>query len=281
MKSLSALLFVAIACGFTSAPKPSLLYKIEGKGIKTSYLFGTIHLLPQADFELKDKVKTAFSASDKLVLELDMDDPGMFSEMIAGLPMKGDSTLHDLLSKEDFNRLDQYLFDKVKIPLETVASHKPFSVATYLTSEFIEGTPASFENSFVQMALEEHKEILGLETVTEQLSIFDSIPYGDQAASLLEMIDEGQHMKDLFQEILDVYKTEDIDKLEGVLRGQIDSPLEYKLLVEDRNERWIGRMSEKATKDSCFFAVGAGHLGGTAGVVSLLRKAGYTVTAVE
>jgi len=60
----------------------SLLWKIEGKGIKTSYLMGTFHMLPQKDFLLKDKVKNAFKASDQIVLELDMDDPTMQSKMM-------------------------------------------------------------------------------------------------------------------------------------------------------------------------------------------------------
>lgn len=280
MKSLSALVLVALACGFTGKTTSSLLWKVEGKGIKPAYLFGTIHLLPQADFELKDTVKAAFTLCEKLVLELDMDDPGMFGEMMANMSMKGDSTLNDLLSQEDYDKLAKHLFDKVKIPLETVSTHKPFTVATYLTADFIEGTPASFENEFVQLALQQQKEILGLETVTEQLSIFDSIPYVDQAESLMEMVSDGDEMKVLFREIVDTYKTEDIDQLERVLRGQMDSGLEYQLLVEDRNHRWVGRIAEKAAQHTCFFAVGAGHLGGEHGMVKLLREAGYTVTAV-
>lgn len=33
--------------------------------------------------------------------------------------------------------------------------------------------------------------------------------------------------------------------------------------------------------ESTFFGVGAGHLGGPEGVISLLRSAGYTVTAIK
>jgi uncharacterized protein YbaP (TraB family) len=36
-------------------------------------------------------------------------------------------------------------------------------------------------------------------------------------------------------------------------------------------------MGEMMTEQPTFFAVGAGHLGGEFGVVSLLRKEGYTV----
>ena len=40
-------------------------------------------------------------------------------------------------------------------------------------------------------------------------------------------------------------------------------------------------MSDKMAVKPTFFAVGAGHLGGSFGVINLLREAGYTVNAVN
>lgn len=59
----------------------SLLWKISGNGITTSYLMGTFHMMPNKDFEVKEKVKKAFEASEQIVLELDMDDPSMMTQM--------------------------------------------------------------------------------------------------------------------------------------------------------------------------------------------------------
>ena len=40
-------------------------------------------------------------------------------------------------------------------------------------------------------------------------------------------------------------------------------------------------MAQQMQKESTFFAVGAGHLGGPTGVVALLQQKGYIVTAIK
>ena len=76
----------------------TLLWKIEGDGIKTSYLYGTIHLIPQADFFITDATKTAMLTSEQVVMELKMDDPNMQMEIMQNAGMKDGSTLDKLIS---------------------------------------------------------------------------------------------------------------------------------------------------------------------------------------
>ena len=127
----------------------SLLWKIEGNGIKTAYLYGTIHMLPQSDFDLKDKVINAFSESEIIIMELDMDDPGLQAEMMKLAPMRNGNTLEKILSPEDYSRLKEELAAK-NIPIEAVQSMKPFMVSAIFLAGLIEGTPASFEGAFVE-----------------------------------------------------------------------------------------------------------------------------------
>jgi hypothetical protein len=49
------------------------------------------------------------------------------------------------------------------------------------------------------------------------------------------------------------------------------------LLLTNRNNNWVKQMQTIMPEKATLFAVGAGHLGGNEGVISLLRKAGYTV----
>ena len=51
--------------------------------------------------------------------------------------------------------------------------------------------------------------------------------------------------------------------------------------LDERNKKWIDRMTDKMEQKSVFFAVGAGHLWGINGVINLLRKNGYTVVPVR
>ena len=85
MKTIKKLVLAIIATLFIAPSliaQNSLLYKVEGDNIKTSYVFGTMHMMPKKDFLLEEKVKNAFTTSDLVVMELDMDDPGMQTEMM-------------------------------------------------------------------------------------------------------------------------------------------------------------------------------------------------------
>jgi hypothetical protein len=52
-------------------------------------------------------------------------------------------------------------------------------------------------------------------------------------------------------------------------------------LVNDRNRRWITVIDKNVHQGSCLIAVGALHLPGEIGLISLLRKEGYTLTPMD
>ncbi|MBT8219884.1 MAG: TraB/GumN family protein [Bacteroidia bacterium] len=269
---------------FTSAVSQednSLLYKIEGNDIQPSYIYGTIHLLPQKDFNLKEKVRKAFDGSELIVLELDMDDPGMQIEMMQNISMKGDATLDQFFSEEDYKKLDAELKATMGMGIAPFNRMKPFMVSTMLLTKYIDDQPASFELTFVRMAADAKKEILGLETVTEQMAIFDAIPYQDQADDVAEMLNDEESTVDMFEDMIEIYKSEDIDELyemfESYYEGEDDS---MELMIHARNYNWITKIGEMAKEQSVFFGVGAGHLGGKRGVIQLLKNSGYTVSPI-
>ena len=259
----------------------SLLWKIEGNGIQPSYLFGTFHILPQKDFVLKDRVKSAFTASDQIVLELDMDDPSMQIEMMQNAAMKDGTTLDQLFTPEDYKKLDELLQANLGFGLQMFNSFKPFMISSMLIQNYIEGAPASFEGTFVQMAKEAKKEILGLESVTDQLSIFDEIPYEEQVEDIVDMLNDEDSIRDMYAKMIELYKAEDLEGIYQFTAEYFDDPQEEELLLNTRNKNWIPKIGELAREKSTFFGVGAAHLGGPNGVVELLKKANYTITAVE
>ncbi len=257
----------------------SLLYKVEGKGIKTSYLFGTIHVMPNTDFELKEKVEEAFTASELVVLEIDMDDPSLPLEMMQNSMMIDGSTLDKLFSEEDYKKLDEELLATLGVSVSMFNKMKPFIVSSMLLSKYVGDQPASFEGTFVEMAAKQKKEILGLETVAEQMAVFDKISYKTQADQVSEMLNEDEETKELFKAMVEAYKQEDAEALYDFLVENHDgTEEELDYMLDDRNEKWIPKFKELSADKKVFYGVGAGHLGGDKGVLNLLEKAGYTVT---
>lgn len=258
----------------------TLLWKVEGKGIKPSYIYGTFHLLAQKDFEMKKKVVDAFNDSDQVVLELDMDDPNMQMKVMQNASMKDGMTLDELLSEEEYEMIDRVLTSTLGTGIENYANLKPVVLSSLLLPTLLDGLPASYEATFVQMATDTDKEVLGLESVKEQMQIFDKVPYEDQVADIMEIINEREQMKALFTQMVEIYKQEDVKQMHTMISSYMDGEREFDYLLVERNKNWIGRIGDLSKDKKTFFGVGAGHIGGEDGVVNLLMKAGYTVTPV-
>ena len=274
--------FAALVCNtYGQAPKEkTLLWEVSGKGItKPSYLFGTIHLMCSNELKMPQVVKEKFNSAAKLFLELDMDDPNMMTEMMAGMQMKDSSTLEKLIGK-NFDTANAVFKKNTGMPLKMLNTAKPFLLMSMLYPSLMGCTPVSWESNFEKMAKEKGLETEGLEKLSDQMNIFEKIPYKVQSDMFVKMLLNIDSSKKEFFEMLDVYKKKDINQL-NILTTKEDDLGEYNgILLNDRNHNWIPIIGEQAKKMPTFFAFGAGHLGGEKGVISLLRQAGFTVKPV-
>ena len=261
-----------------AAPK-ALLYEISGNKLaKPSYVFGTIHLLCAADLKLSEAVKTAVGSSQQVALELDMDSPTMAEEVRGRLMLPAGQTVQGCMSKEEYAAVSDYYTNELKMPFAQMGTMKPFVLATLLFPKMLGCPVGSYEMALVELAKTKKMEVIGLETVADQMGLFDKIPCEKQARMLSDMVSKRAEAQQEFRDLLKLYQAQDVD---GLLKMSLDSKFgmkEYETqLLTDRNKRWIPLMAQQATAKPTFFAVGAAHLGGPAGVLALLRQQGYQV----
>lgn len=143
----------------------------------------------------------------------------------------------------------------------------------------------AMEQLIMDEAKSKGKSVDGLETMAFQVGLFDSIPYKIQARELLKSIAAGDNEsggdKEL-KELMQAYKEQDLEKLGQMISTSDDALMQYQdILLNNRNRDWVAKLKIIMPAKSVVVAVGAGHLPGEKGVISLLRKAGYTVTPVE
>src|SRR5687768_7192516 len=120
MKRWSAgLLFSLISVAGCAQQSPTitsnktLLWKISGNGLeKPSYLYGTIHMICAEDARLSKNMKKAIRDADEVYLEVNLDDMMEMLSVLGKLKMNGDTTLEDLLSKEDYEKVRTYFESK-------------------------------------------------------------------------------------------------------------------------------------------------------------------------
>ena len=281
----ATLLLLALLTGMANAQtnENSLLWKISGNGLaKPSYLFGTIHIT--CDASLSDKVKKAMDTTEQLCLELDMDDPNMQNEMISKMMMKDGVTMKSLASTEDFKIVDEFLKAQLGYPAEVLNSFKPFMISAMLYPKMLACEMQSVETELMKISKTQNEEVIGLESIAEQMEVFDKISYQDQMDELVKTAKSNlKRDTEEMTEMLALYKSENIEamfdftaKSENVMTSKYSD-----VMLSNRNNNWISRIDKIAKSKSTFFGVGAAHLGGEQGVIVLLRKAGFKVEAVN
>lgn len=274
-----------IAGFFATAQAPtekSLLWKIGGKGLsQPSYLYGTIHIMCPDDINISPALQTAFNGTKRLYLELDMDDPSTMLKMMTGMMMSDGSSLQSLLGEKDYDSVAAIFKTQTNMPLAMMSRAKPILLMSMIYPSLLGCSPDSWEQAFMRLAAEKEMEVLGLEKVEDQISVLDSIPYEAQAKLLMKTLYNLDSARISFGKMVEVYKNQDIAEMIRMSAADEDYGDYEEVMLKRRNANWIPVMAAAMEEKPSFFAVGAAHLGGDYGVISLLRKKGYTVTPVK
>ena len=285
MKTTIFTVIIAVCSAFTIQSQElekSLLWEISGNGLTaTSYLYGTIHMT--CDATLDEKVLKALEDTKLLVLEIDMDDPSIQKTMMKGIYMKDDTSIKDLVTDEEYILLSKFIQDQIGMPLDALATMKPFFLTAMFYPKLLGCSVQSYEEELMNVAHKQGEDVLGLETVEEQLNVFDDIPYKDQVADLLSSAkDNLAYDTESFKKLMELYTNENIEGMITMMAEDKNRSTSKHIdkMLNNRNKNWISKIGDHAKTQPTFFGVGAAHLAGDEGVIKLLRKAGYTVNAV-
>jgi uncharacterized protein YbaP (TraB family) len=274
----------------TAVSLPSaLLWKIEGDDVKTSYLFGTIHMIEKEAYFFTDEMENALKATQELVLEIDLEDAMDLGSQIGLLQkalMRNDTTLKDLLTDDEYDSVKDH-FEKMGIPFFLFERVKPMFLTIFASEDMFSGgglnmdEVKSYELELIEKAKLQNKPVDGLETVEYQMSIFDSIPYKAQAQMLVASLSFDEEGEGVMDTLIYYYKQQDLGKLDELLNSDPTTKEYRRVLLDNRNANWIPIISQKILDKPTFFAVGAGHLGGESGVINLLMKKGLRLTPIK
>lgn len=268
-----------------SAQYQSLCWRISGHDLKhPAYLYGTMHAPDQRIFNFGAKTTKAFAESKAYAMELDpekMMSPSTLTQMI----MTGDKTISGLIPDSDFHFVDSIvrlstgmgmgLFNKVE-PILVSAILDEYSMG--ITQTDTSNKKDEMDLYFYKLARKDKKNVIGIESVDEQLSALHTLNYEEQADLLIQSIEEVKKGdKSTNGDLMKYYIAQNLDSILVMSDEQQMPPKLYKALITDRNIRMADRISVFIHERPTFIAVGALHLPGPGGVIDLLRKKGYTV----
>ncbi len=287
-----AILLATFLCLHTSPCCAQLLWKIDGGGLKqTSYLFGTHHLIPVTFLDSVPGLFRAFNKCHTVVGEITMNHVDADDKIMKASMLPKGITIDSLLSEDNYALVDAEIKSVLKIGLKELSLMKPSVIHIMYEMEIYRqhtghDSDVSSDTFFQQVAMQKNKKVVGLESIDMQINLlFGSTNLKEEALLLVEAV---QHKEEILREIESVnalYLKGEIEKLAELGRGQgklssMDDE-EYARLVKERNFDWIEQLPDLMLESPCFVAVGAMHLGGEQGLISLLRKKGYKVKPVK
>lgn len=282
-KKLSLILVIGMwMIGSVHGQDSSLLWKISGNGLeKESYLFGTIHIICKSDFVMDERITSAFESTDELVLELDMSDPELQLKMQQVSMNPGMKNIRAEMQEPMASALDDFLLKNYGAGLAQLGILKPFVLSSMVMLKALPCPEVeSYEAFYTSRASDSGIPISGLETIEFQVGIFDNIPQDLQLKELGKMLAEDYSQSE-FQSMISAYLAEDLDALDEVMTSSGMMADYRSILLDERNKTWVPKIEEAMKTKSVFVAVGAGHLGGEFGVISLLKEAGYSVEPIN
>lgn len=285
MKTIFTITALALSSIFTTKVtaqnKPlenSLLWEVSGKGLtKPSYIYGTIHMICENDLIIPEKVTKAFDKTEKLIFEIDYNDPNEMADMQkAAVP---GTLLSQTLNASQYFLVDSVLKLKAKIPLKALDQYGLLTVYSIAISKTLPcPTTKSYEAEFTKLAKQKKIATGGLETTKSQMGNLQKAYPDSVMVKHIVLFDD---YKAMFTAVVKAYKEEKITEVAERMNDKKFSSKEInRWLLEGRNTNWAKQMPEMMKKQASFFAVGAAHLPGKKGVLELLKAQGYTVKPV-
>ena len=262
-----------------------IFWEVKGSH-NTLYLLGSVHMLKAADSALPPEALRAYAASKLLVMELDLNGAGAGAESL----IDSDAELTTLpegqtLAAAVGPQLYAQLLARARtlgLEPEILEHFQPWFAALMVQQMELAKSgfdaAAGVDEQFALMAQGDHKPIIGLETVQEQLGLFAHLSPEQQRQFLRSTLQESDSAERETDAVVRAWQRGDTLKLEQLLReGTQDSPELYRLLTTERNRRWLPKITALLNgDDNCLVIVGALHLIGHDGVIDLLQRQGYS-----
>lgn len=283
------LLFLLQACaagpGNHKIVQHGLLWRIDsGQAISSSYILGTIHSDDKRVIQLREPIEKTFDQAKLFVLEVDLDkvSPELVSRY---LYYQDERTLKAIAGESLYERSLRALMAR-GVPRERVNKMKPWAV--FMVLNMPRNRSGDFLDALLfKRAKQKHKEIHGLETIEEQMNVFDQMALDTQIALLKVTLDNQADLDKLLDETVEIYLQKDLRKIEQLntrymryLPPEVAKILMQRLLL-DRNRRMVNRWLPLLKRGDAFVAVGALHLPGEQGILNLLAQQGYRLTPLD
>lgn len=272
-----------------AATKKAMFWKVtSGTPAETNvvYLLGSIHLGSKDMYPLPKEIEDAFDSSAALLVEVDirhLDMQKMQAMILQKGMYPGDDLLWNHVSPETRKSVEAFCA-KFGMPSEALAKMRPWVVS--LTAAMIPimkmGMDPSLGIDHYFLGKADKKRVVEIESADWQINLISGFSDDLQEKMLISATEEAAEMQESIKRLRASWASGDMEKMDSQIRESSRTPEEIsKKLLADRNPH-MADVAEQFLKgkEQAFMVVGAAHMVGKDGVVSILQKRGYKVEQV-
>jgi uncharacterized protein len=259
------------------------------KGRKnTVYLAGSVHALPKQHAEFPAQLEQAYAAAETIVMEVDLDDldPREAVQFITARgTLPADKSLEDVIGTEGYATVSR-LADSLGLPEIAIQKLEPWAAAMVLTQMALVKSgfdpELGIEMQIVERAKRDRKPVDGLETVVEQLGIFDARNMDEQAKFLIDSANDVGSLPADLERLVAAWRVGDLQSLEKEFQKErAQAPQLYDRLLGERNRAWLPKIEALLDGEHDYLVVvGTLHFVGRDGLLDLLRRGGHEAVAL-
>lgn len=279
---LAGLLLFQCVCGVAQARGESAVWSVKGER-NTVYLAGSVHALPKEHAQFSPQLEQAYAAAKIVYMEVDLDDMDPLEAMqfvTSRGTLPQDQSLADLVGADQYSRVNQTA-QSLDVPEIVIDRLEPWAAAMVLTQFALQKSgfdpQLGIDMQLVDRARADGKPIEGLETVIDQLSIFDDRSLEEQTRFLIASVDDLSTLDADLARLVAAWRTGDMRGLEREFKKEREqAPGLYDELLGARNRKWLPKIVDLLDDDQDYLVVvGTLHFVGRDGLLALLKRAGH------
>lgn len=268
---------------------------IARRGDQTLHLIGTLHVNDPRMKTTADRLAPLLDEADLLLMEVSPEDMSAYQspENMSAFLLTEGPTLIDMMGDDRWAAFSAVLRQHQVAPW-TAAKMRPWLLDQVLSLPTCvrkgEQVDAGLDRRLAMAAKTRGVPIGSLETMEEVIGIMNAKPLDQQVDELLIALPLYAGATDYFITMREGYFAEDIPFEMEVIRrsAKVQSRIPaaqwdamwadfQTSLLKNRNALWLPRLLAREER-SIVVAVGAAHLSGEHGLLSLLERAGYDLT---
>jgi uncharacterized protein YbaP (TraB family) len=262
-----------------------LLWRIEGGGAQPSHVFGTIHVSDKRVAQIPPAVNRALDEARSLSIEVGLD-PANLIALASRMVFTDGRDLPGVAGPELYGKTAA-LTASLGIPEPALKLFRPWAIALLLSVP--QQNPSEILDYVLAAAARaQGKPVHELETMEEQVGVFEGMQESDQIVLLRQAVENYGQMPRVIERMIEAYIARDLaamSRLSDEMAGnstelkRLNEMINRRLLVE-RNLRMAERIHGRLREGNALFALGALHLHGAQGVLAQLERRGWRVTRV-